>query len=369
MTAIITTPQIETLLAPISPENPSGESLRFDAVWDDIRKLREADDPTLPQGVWQRELKRADWNGVASVCIDALTSRTKDLQIAAWLTEAWLHLYGFPGVDLGMRLLAGLCRTFWDSVHPQIEEGELQGRLSPVEWAMDKLVIPMKSIAVTAPAGDESSPFGWKDWESGLYLANLAKVNAAAAATAEQRGMISQARFLVSVSLTPAKFFVGLAGEVAGVVSALDELQRVLNEKCGESIAPRVTPLRSVAVAIHSWAAKLIDERVDKGEIERPIMSEAKSPAGESEPFADADDAAAAPQLVVAGIHSRSDAYQRLREASEYLLRTEPHSPVPYLVKRAISWGNMSLGELLEELLHKSADANTIFALLGMKKP
>lgn len=67
-------------------------------------------------------------------------------------------------------------------------------------------------------------------------------------------------------------------------------------------------------------------------------------------------------------IASRADAYQRLREASDYLMRTEPHSPVPYLVRRAISWGNLSLAELLEELLQKNADLNTINALLGIRK-
>jgi type VI secretion system protein ImpA len=41
---------------------------------------------------------------------------------------------------------------------------------------------------------------------------------------------------------------------------------------------------------------------------------------------------------------------------------------VPYLVRRAISWGNLSLAELLEELLQKNADLPTIYALLGIKR-
>jgi type VI secretion system protein ImpA len=74
-------------------------------------------------------------------------------------------------------------------------------------------------------------------------------------------------------------------------------------------------------------------------------------------------------QSRVAGvIASRAEAYQALREASDFLMRTEPHSPVPYLVRRAISWGNLSLAELLEELLQKNSDVSAIYALLGMKK-
>src|SRR5204863_9955527 len=67
-------------------------------------------------------------------------------------------------------------------------------------------------------------------------------------------------------------------------------------------------------------------------------------------------------------IASRAEAFARLREASDYLLRTEPHSPVPYLVRRAVAWGNMSLSQLLEELLASNTDLSTIDTLLGIRR-
>jgi predicted component of type VI protein secretion system len=66
-------------------------------------------------------------------------------------------------------------------------------------------------------------------------------------------------------------------------------------------------------------------------------------------------------------IVSRADAYRRLTEAADYLLHTEPHSPVPYLVKRAIQWGNMSLAELLQEFIGNADDLVTVHRLLGMR--
>lgn len=66
-------------------------------------------------------------------------------------------------------------------------------------------------------------------------------------------------------------------------------------------------------------------------------------------------------------IQSRAEAYLRLTEAADYLLRTEPHSPVPYLIKRAVGWGNMSLAELLMELVGSPDDLVTIQRLLGMR--
>jgi type VI secretion system protein ImpA len=353
----------ERLLAPISPERPAGEPLRFDPVYDEIRKLREEDDPSLPQGVWQRELKRADWRGVAELCAEALAGRSKDLQIAAWLAEAWVHLRGFAGLAQGLRLLAGLCRGFWDELYPPLEEDGAETRLAPILWAVDKLALPVKQVPVSAPAGEEALPYGWQDWESGLYLANLAKVNAAAAAGAQERGMVPQAKFLVSVSLTPAPWYAALARELDGALAALEELDQVLQERGGAAAAPSLTPLRGPVVAVRAFVAKLLEERAESGELPG-VLPEADA--------ADEGAAAAAPgdgASSAAHVAGRAEAYRKLREASDYLLRTEPHSPVPYLVRRAVAWGNMSLAELLEELLQKNADLATIYTLLGIKRP
>ena len=67
-------------------------------------------------------------------------------------------------------------------------------------------------------------------------------------------------------------------------------------------------------------------------------------------------------------VRSRAEAYRRLAEAADYLLRTEPHSPTPYLVRRAVAWGGMSLGELLEELVQTDSDLKAIYTLLGMRE-
>jgi len=65
-------------------------------------------------------------------------------------------------------------------------------------------------------------------------------------------------------------------------------------------------------------------------------------------------------------IRSRADAYRRLSEVADYLLRTEPHSPTPYLVRRAVEWGNMSLPELLQQIVRNQGELDEIDKLLGL---
>jgi type VI secretion system protein ImpA len=359
-------PALEPLLAPISLDSPAGEWLRFDPLFDEIKLLREADDPALPQGVWQRELKRSDWSGVAGLCCGALATRTKDLQLAAWLAEAWIRLHGFRGLERGARLLAGLCEGFWECLHPPLGDGNdenddgQEARLAPLLWVVDRLPLAVKSIPVTAPTGEDSAAYGWIDWESGLYLANLSRLDGAAATKAQDRGMVPQDRFLVSVSLTPAPWLTGMAGEVAAALAALDALDRVLTARCGDD-APSLSSLRTPLAAVHAFVSKVLDER---GE---PLRSAAE--AGADGVVRDDPARPARPARPEgAGVLSRSEAYQRLSEAADFLLRTEPHSPVPYLVRRAVSWGNLSLAELLQELLQKNADLPTLYTLLGIKR-
>jgi type VI secretion system ImpA family protein len=336
-------PPIESLLAPVSPEKPSGESLRFDNVYDEIKRLREEDDPSLPQGVWKRELKRADWPGVATLAADALATRSKDLQLAVWLTEAWMKMHAFAGLAHGLKLIAALCDAFWDTLYPSIEEGNAESRVAPVAWLSgEKFLFAVKSVPVTSPQGEDAVPHAWKDWEA-------------------LRREPAQAAVLVSASVTPQAFFAALSRDAAASVAAIDELKASLVAKLGERDAPSLAALRATLTDIADFVARVREE-------EMPVMGPEDLAAGaggpeESAPFESVAHSAAGP------IVTRADAYARLREASDYLMRTEPHSPVPYLIRRAISWGSMSLADVLEQLLQKNADLATIYTLLGIKQP
>ena len=65
-------------------------------------------------------------------------------------------------------------------------------------------------------------------------------------------------------------------------------------------------------------------------------------------------------------VRSRAQAYQMLAEAADYLMKTEPHSPTPYLVRRAVAWGGMTLGELLQQILRNPGELGEMYRLLGL---
>jgi type VI secretion system protein ImpA len=358
---------LEALLTPISAEKPAGESLRYSGVYEAVEAARREDDPSLPQGVWKHELKRADWKEAARLCLEALETRSKDLQLAAWLLEAWIRLEGLPGAAAGLSVLAALCESFWETVHPLPQDGDAGYRVAPLEWAADRLPDAVRGIAVTAPGGgEESRVCTYADLDGARHLDRLVKTDPEGAKAAEARGRVTFDRFLVSVSLTPTSFYMALAEGSRRALDALDGLANLLG-RLAAADAPSFQRLGDALFALQHFAERVLEERRDQGEvIAMAGNGEADAaPGGYYAPEGEGEMAEIHPG---SPIRSRAEAYRRLAEAADYLLRTEPHSPAPYLVRRAVAWGGMSLSELLEELVQSDGDLKTIYTLLGMRE-
>src|SRR5215471_2609710 len=137
--------QVEEFLQPIAEDKPSGSDLRYDPVYDAIKEARRQDDD-LNQGAWQTERKVADWGQVITLATTALKKKTKDLQIAAWLVEALLKRESYAGFNVGLQLCHGLIDKFWDTLYPEIEEGDLELRAAPLEWITIKFEQPVRGI-------------------------------------------------------------------------------------------------------------------------------------------------------------------------------------------------------------------------------
>src|SRR3954471_24918412 len=105
-----------TLLQPIPGTNPSGEDLSEQQIWRDIEQARKREDG-LSMVVSDRDPKpkQAEYQRVSTLCREALT-RSKDLQLAVWLTEAELRQRGIAGFRAGLLVCHGLLNKFWDTL-------------------------------------------------------------------------------------------------------------------------------------------------------------------------------------------------------------------------------------------------------------
>src|SRR5262249_58554545 len=139
----------DDLLDPISPDQPAGTDMRWTPEWERIREARRADDD-LQSGKWaKRERKVADWGLVQDLCMTMLRERSKDLQLALWLTEANIKLQGFAGLRDGLYVTRELMVRYWDQgLYPSMEDGP-EDRAGPFEWLSSKLVDSIVAIPIT----------------------------------------------------------------------------------------------------------------------------------------------------------------------------------------------------------------------------
>ncbi|MBV9506522.1 MAG: type VI secretion system protein TssA [Acidobacteriia bacterium] len=349
---------IAQLLEPIPGGNPSGEYLRYTGAYDSIAEARREDDPRLTQGVWKSALKRADWAEVETLCVEELRGRTKDLQIAAWLLESWLHQQGFDGVRQGLELLRALVESFWEDLHPQIKDGELEYRIAPITWINEKLSVQLSLLPVAIPENHNAPPYCWSDWENACRT-ELHDPSLRSSAANTHSPKLTLAEFQKSVVFTPTEFFSRLAAEVGQAMDACAELEETFDRLCGKQ-APSLRQFWGVLNSIHDFALNTLAQR-------QAIETQPCFP--EMPVSMDREIAAIGTDLVNGPISSREEAYRRLAEAADYLSCIEPHSPAPYLVKRAILWGSLRLPELLPELVRNPAELGHIFQLLQLSDP
>ena len=139
----------EELLAPIGGENPAGADLRYQPVYDQIKEARREDD-VAQQGVWQRERKVADWAQVQKLTTEALKKKSKDLQLAAWLTEAMVHREGYAGFAAGLELMRKLLTEYWETMYPELEDGDSEMRSVPLVFVASKLDVALRRVPLPA---------------------------------------------------------------------------------------------------------------------------------------------------------------------------------------------------------------------------
>jgi type VI secretion system protein ImpA len=357
------TVEIEPLLAPISADQPTGESLLYDPVYDELK--------TAVRGGARSQLEESeaappDWKGVLGLASNVLARRSKDLQVAAWLTEALTRTYGFPGLRDGLRVLRGLQESFWDTLHPQIEDGDLEfraGRLSYLNEsaagaARESLAAAVEAIPITNGAAGES--YGYVDYRDSRDVENLGRQDPEKYGAALAAGRLSGEQWDRAVAAGRRAFYEPVYADANEALEECDRLQAVVSERFGKN-APSLLNVRKAIEDTRDLVWRILEEKRRLEPDPADAMAEvgaAASPGGGAQP-------ASGPLPL--DPRDRADAVRRLGAVAAFFKRTEPHSPVSYLVQKAMRWADMPLDAWLQEVLVDETAMARVRELLGIK--
>lgn len=364
------TPEIlefEPLLAPID-DNEVGVDLRSDdtlsAVYYKIRDARSA-----ARSVERTAVREGDgfpgmldeWREVIPQATEVLSTKTKSLEIVAWLIEALFRRNSFAGLRDGYRLAREMIEKYWDDIYPlPDEEDGLATRIAALvglngEDGPGTLEEPLNNAIVTE--GSSCGPFRVWEFHQARDLALLG--------SDEDRqkkiddGSVSMEQFQAAVGETDLDFFRNLIDDIAAAQEEYGRFCEVIEEKCGD-LPVSTSAIKNHLIAIHD------DVRI----ITRDVLPMEADDAEDAE--ADGTGSAAAGgknrQAESAGgpISSRANAVRALIEISNYFIRTEPHSPVSYSLRQVARWAQMPLPKLLSELIQDNAARDNYFKLVGI---
>lgn len=361
---------LQSLLSPIGDAAPCGRDPRLDTspvspyqVMKDARRDAADQDRAFERGFATAEETRAaqqaqrrSWATILQRGPEILGSVGKDFEIAVWLTEGLLRLHGLAGLRDGLDLTAGLVEQYWDGMFPgpELDEDAAEARLVPILALAGsvrecRLVPALRRVGLSdAENGDPVTL-----WE--LDRAAPAAADGAAAVAIDAR-----------LERSSPEFMRDLADDAQACLGAVARLGTALDARCGAAAAPGFSGLKEMVERIALAIARYVPVTAASG----------AEPAAEPAPAPESAEAGEAPAASVPPARAagpapldRSTALRQLLEIAQFFRRTEPHSPLAYAIENLVRRGQLTLPELIEELIDDDGARQKYYITAGILPP
>jgi type VI secretion system protein ImpA len=363
---------IPEFLNPISEDRPTGEDLRLDASplssYQTIKTARYAARDAEKNNLYNEGSGEADeyWRKILTLAPKILREESKDLEVATWLTEAMVRRYGFQGLRDSMQLIESLLGQFWENLYPMPDEDGVETRVAPLAGLNGTsnegvLIAPIRRIPLTE--GYTPGPFAYYQYQQAIDLERITNEDAREA-KAEKLGF-TLANIEQAVAESNESFFVDLLDDIAITIDSCRATEKLLDNFCGSDDAPST---RAIIATLEECRAAV--NHIAKHKL--PVVADVA--AHEEEGSTDGTAASATrantsntANVIANALVSRDAAFKQLLEIAQFFRKTEPHSPVSYALEKAVKWGNMSLEDLIVELIPDSSSRKHFSELTGVK--
>lgn len=368
-------PDAAELLAPLPGPSPGGSDLRVElppgALPSSLTALRRlaGDARALERRPYRTSepgtspvvaALPAEWGEVAARAVRILREESKDIEAAACFCEAQLRLAGLGGLRAGLQLVHDLVADYWEVLHPLPVPGNPASTRIAALRSLDRpdgaFLIRLRLTSILEAGLAE--PLGLWHLERLDQLEQVQSLEERTAAYAKDK--LPSPEEMKAALENSYEQLRETRDEAAGALGTADALNALLLERCGAA------PLSNTRDVLASLLARLQDFVASIGktrpQAEHALLQDATAPDGMPSTAA----VPATVPLVAAGRLDREGALRLLTEISQFFRRTEPHSPLSYVLDQAIRWGHMPLPELMAELLPSGDARDTMFRLAGL---
>jgi len=319
---------LDPLLAPIPGDNPSGRWVRDDGVYETIREARREEDD-IDQGAWQRTRKVADPAQVIKLAGEVLVTTSKDLQLAAWWTEAMLKRDGAAGLRDGVALLRGLLDSFWETLYPELEGRDASMRAGPLDFVGLKLAELLRAAPMTA-VGHSFRQYDAAQLAGTADEARDDRRRAAREAIDEKKEPQLET-VLAAIDATPAPWYRALVEALAETQADVHAIDSSGDTRFGDD-APSFRRLIETLEQLQRVADSLL-ARQSGG-----VATESAGTVADARPSDAGTSVSVTGVTMTAPPSGDADAVSRVISAARFMRRARPADAVPYALLRALRW-------------------------------
>lgn len=359
---------IDTLIAPIEGSHHGvGEDLIFDPRMDAIVAARQEDDPLLAQGNWVTELKIADWDFVKEQCADLLSHTSKDMKLALWYVDALSHTNHLAGISHGLSVLQALNDDYWLTMYPPLdgEEDSMDIRAGLLSWFVKTLTDDLKQLSLS------DTKAGNYNYNYNYYLtARDHDKQRQQNPDSETPNQLVLSDYNHAIKHSSESWQQALMTNLNTVIEQWQTLTDQLNDLMGMD-APVFAPVTDLLAALSQHLRSLLPQStIDAGEDNAAdlIINEDVT-LNNSEQVANTTNATLTSFNPSNRDHqsNRQQALKLLSQIQDYFATNEPHSPVTFLLGRAIDWADMPLDQWLAHIIKNEDQLTMISDMIGIQ--
>lgn len=357
------------LVTPISDEKKTGSDIRDDVSPDSLYyKIKDARNTARAHERknlfdFSQEANEA-WRDVLDIAPQILKNHSKDLEIVSWYLEALLRIKSFRGLRDGILLLDQLITGFWGELYPLPDEDGIETTVASLsglngQGSEGVLIAPMRRALITQ--GEEPGPFSFWQYQQALDIQKIVE-------DSERKKKAESLGFSIkdienAVKQSAQDFYIDLRDDLEACVETYKGIGKKLDEYCGAQEAPGISNIVNTLQQCLGAVKHLAKDILSVNQSLEDISDESH----DEEHDRSTSNISSAPQLVQGPIKNRAHAFEQLNTIAEYFLETEPHSPISYTLQKVIHWGDMSLTELISELIPDSSSRQHYESLTGVK--
>lgn len=357
---------IEEFLSPISNEQPCGEYLKlnkseyrslrnsYNNALSSFRKLIETPENCFNEDFFNENNK--NWQMFSELAKEKLLTKTKDLEILCWYLTAQIFTRDYiDNIHHGIEILHQWLLLFWEDLNPRLSQDKLE---TTEDQQAQKSVIEAKVLPLMQFAGDSIN-------------------NCALYAPMQVRGFIGELTFgdyitaelnedLESLKAEANNCFdssmIDVVLTLGKICSSLELIEVFIQEKCKSyGVVFHLTCLKAVFDKMLSGIKYLVGHQLvpwpldatNENEIQENKQNELDTLVlvNNHNEVSKKNNDINENNLNTNGLSNRDDAFNQLRVIADFFKKTEPHSPIPFLLERAIRWGYMALPDLITEMI------------------